>query len=57
LLQLSAKRAVMQALSITDCPAEPHLLPMWRVKKFWQNVPAAQAWKPVSVIGWHGMWT
>jgi len=45
LLQLPAKKAVMQALSIADCPAEPHLLPMLKVKKFWQNVPATQAWK------------
>jgi len=41
----------MQALSITDCPTEPHLLPVLvKEEHFGKNVQATLAWKPVSVM-------
>jgi len=48
---ITSQKSVMQALSIIDCPVEPHLLPVLvKVKKIWQNVPATLTCKPMSVI-------
>jgi len=42
----------MQALSIIDCPVEPHLLPVLvKVKKILANVSTTLAWKPCQSVG------
>jgi len=41
---ITRQKSVVQALSITDCPAEPYLLPVLvKAKNLLQNVPATLA--------------